>query len=324
MQRVNYLDYIRGLACVLVVLIHSPLPANGEANIWISVYNYASAPCIGLFFMVSGALLFPVHGSIKIFLQKRLSKIVFPLIFWSLFYSIIKLIWGEVTFSELLNSLFKILYTSSASGVLWFLDTLAGLYLFVPIISKWLEQATKSELHYFLGLWGITLLLPYLNITTALLNSFYGYMGYMVLGYYLSKYPIKLNYVLMGCITLLISGILPILFYLDILSGVENNELYGYLTINVVWLCTLYYTLLQRWNFTDNKIVTELSTMSFGIYLIHIFVMRRFVWQWVNSWNINLSAMIQIPLIALITICISYTIVKIISRLKFSKYIIGI
>lgn len=321
MQRVVYLDYIRVLACILILFIHSP---NKQINIWVSIYNYITVPGIGLFFMVSGALLFPVHEPLDIFLRKRLSKIVFPLIFWSLFYITIKLIWGEMKLTELPGSLLEILYTSSASGILWFLYTLIGLYFFIPIISKWLEYAKQQELLYFLGLWGITLTLSYLQIKTSLFSCFYGYMGYMILGYYLSKHPLKLNYILMGIITLVVSGILPMLFYFNILSGVENNMLYNYLTINVAWLCILYYTLLQRWNFKNHKIVNQLSIMSFGIYLIHIFIIRRVVWLWLENCNNNLPTSIQVPLTALITLIISFTIIKLISLLRFSKYIIGV
>lgn len=323
-QRVAYLDYVRALACILVVIIHAPVSdGSAESSIWLSLYNYAAAPCIGLFFMTSGALLFPVKDTLFVFLKKRANRIIFPLIFWSVFYLVIKLIAGEITPDKVPLIIFRALYSSSIEGVLWFLYALIGLYLFIPIISKWIETATKKELQYFLLLWSITLLLPYLKIESSILLNFGGYLGYLVLGYYLRKFPLKIGYLSMILITVLISGIFPTLIYTKILPPlVENRELYGYLTLNVAWLCVLYYTIIQRFNCIENKFVRDFSIMSFGIYLIHIFVMRYFVWEWIVG-SYRLPIAIEIPVTALITLIISYTIIKFISITKISKYIIG-
>lgn len=57
MRRDSSLDVIRILACVMVVLIHSPLPeSNADNSLLLVLVSYLAAPCIGLFFMVSGAL----------------------------------------------------------------------------------------------------------------------------------------------------------------------------------------------------------------------------------------------------------------------------
>lgn len=53
------LDIIRVLACVMVVFMHAPLPSAQVNGMFLSSLSYFTAPCIGLFFMVSGALLLP-------------------------------------------------------------------------------------------------------------------------------------------------------------------------------------------------------------------------------------------------------------------------
>ena len=58
-ERKTYLDVIRLLACVLVVLMHSPM--DGTPGAIQNVVYVVTAPCIGLFFMVSGALLLPIE-----------------------------------------------------------------------------------------------------------------------------------------------------------------------------------------------------------------------------------------------------------------------
>lgn len=46
---------------------------------------------------------------------------------------------------------------------LWYIYMLIGLYLYLPILSAWLQQASEKSLRLFLLLWGVTLLVPYLT-----------------------------------------------------------------------------------------------------------------------------------------------------------------
>lgn len=44
---------------------------------------------------------------------------------------------------------------------MWYLYMLIGLYLYMPFFSLWVERATRKQKKLFLGLWSITLFLPY-------------------------------------------------------------------------------------------------------------------------------------------------------------------
>lgn len=74
-KRLDYLDTVRVLACVMVVLMHSPMPADNAPGLFLSTISYLSAPCIGLFFMVSGALLLPVKVDMFTFLRHRFTSV---------------------------------------------------------------------------------------------------------------------------------------------------------------------------------------------------------------------------------------------------------
>lgn len=77
-------------------------------------------------------------------------------------------------------------------GHLWYIYMLIGLYLVTPIISPWLQQASKRELEGYLGLWIITTFLPYIHLVypevlgeafwndTPLLYYFTGFIGYFI------------------------------------------------------------------------------------------------------------------------------------------------
>ena len=95
-------------------------------------------------------------------------------------------------------------------------------------------------------------------------------------------------------------------------------------------MVALWFTLIQYNNIGEvlsgtgevlKQIIRELADMSFGIYLVHIFVMRRNVWNLIPT---NTFPMwFEIIIIVLSTLIISYIIVKLISKLSFKKYIIG-
>lgn len=57
-NRDNSLDILRIVACMMVIMMHSPVPlAEGKSPL-LGAISYLMAPCNGLFFMASGALLF--------------------------------------------------------------------------------------------------------------------------------------------------------------------------------------------------------------------------------------------------------------------------
>ena len=159
----NYqLDLIRVIACLMVVIMHSPLPTDKSNTIFLNILNYSTAPCIGLFFMVSGALLLPVKEGTMSFLKRRLSKIVSPTLFWSLIY--IGYNHYQGTNHTWWKDILSLPFSAQGHGVMWFMYTLTGLYLITPILSKWLDTCSKRELEFYLMLWAITLCYPLLRL----------------------------------------------------------------------------------------------------------------------------------------------------------------
>lgn len=148
-ERIVYLDIIRVLACCMVVLMHSPHPDAGISGLILSPLSFLTAAGIGLFFMVSGSLLLPVKIGTGDFLKKRIGKIIGPLLFWTLFYIVIRLLTGNMQTADLLISLLSIPFSTQGHGVLWFMYILIGLYLLAPILSPFLEKAGERELRFY-------------------------------------------------------------------------------------------------------------------------------------------------------------------------------
>jgi len=325
------LDIIRILACMMIVLMHAPMPTGSENGVFLSTVSYLTAPGIGLFFMLSGALLLPMRTDIKTFLQRRFSRIAIPLLLWtSICLCLHCWVHGEpVT----LRMVFSIPFSAQGNPVFWFLYTLLGLYLIAPILSRWLQNASFREIEFYLILWAVSLcyplLRPVLDINTSetgLLYYLSGYVGYFVLGYYLKAFPERVRFKWMIPLALL-SYAAPVICKLSKLS-VDFYSVFWYLSIFVVIQCVFLWKLVL-FVFPGQKasssapMVAHLSQLTFGIYLMHFFLIRDILWEWRFIQNIP-SYPLQSVTMAGIAFIGSAFVSGMISLLPGSEYLIGV
>ena len=111
MVRNHRLDLIRVIALVMIVLMHSPMPECAHGFVLAGI-SYLTTPGIGLFFMISGALLLGNNLSAKEFLKRRFTKILFPTLFWTVFYLIIKCYSEPMALKSLFRSIFSIPFSA--------------------------------------------------------------------------------------------------------------------------------------------------------------------------------------------------------------------
>ena len=326
-ERIVYLDVLRSLACLMIIIMHSPMPDIGDNSYILSSISMLTAPGIGLFFMVSGALLLPIRMSHKDFLKKRLYKILFPTLFWTIFYLLVKIHNGQLSWDALPLKVLSIPFSTQGNSILWFMYTLTGLYLLAPIITPWLEKASKHELEFVLGVWGITLFFPMLNdilnineSRTGMLYYFTGYAGYFLLGYYLKKYANHLSIVIMSLLFLIPIAIATFLksFHIDI----DFYKWFWYLCIFTAMMAAGWFLVAKKYtNYLYFPLLEKFSNCCFGIYLVHIFIMRHILWRmdFIQSYG----CIAQIVMTVVLTTMISYAIVWLISKLPFAEFIIG-
>lgn len=320
----NY-DIMRVLACIMIICMHAPMPNLNANGIILSTISYFTAPGLCLFFVISGSLLLPIKTDTTTFLKKRLGKVIMPTLVFTFLYIILNCINGEQ--QNILRTICSIPFSAQGHGVLWFMYTLIGLYLVAPIISKWLDSASKREVELYLLLWVITLCFPILKLfvginegNTGVLYYFSGYIGYFILGYYLKKYPksISLKKLMIPDIIAIIAPIALKVMHIEI----DFYSMFWYLSIFVALLCTTIYVLISKIKIKKGGIVELISNLSFGIYLIHIAVMRFFIWELDFIININ-NYILQWIMVVGLTFIISCSIAYVISLLPFGDYIIG-
>ena len=336
-EKLIWLDNVRVISTIAVIILHVSAPILYEfgeiseeswniGNFYDGIVRF----CVPVFFMLSGALLLSKDYELNYFLKKRFWRIIPPLIFWSLIYIFYdNVLVGEKSFT--LINFIKMLIRNVFYGSkfhLWFVYTLLGLYLFIPILRKWIKNSNNNEILYFLIIWFVTIIysLPYLKIylPNIPLTNFSGYIGYLVLGYYLSNLTIRKKYL---PIIFIIIGIVITVYGTHYLTH-KNNEFsgyfYGYLTPNVL-LSSIGVFLILKNSTIKNKAIKNLilflSNQSFGIYLVHILVLTL-----LNKIGINwqfLNPIISIPITSIICLIISSLIIYLIRKVKYGNYISG-
>ena len=331
--RIYYLDFIRCLACLMVVAMHAPVPGGGLSGLVVVPISLATAPCIGLFYMVSGALLLPTKESGLCFVRKRLGKVAAPVLIWTAVAIIISGITkGWPSASELVCKVLSVPFHCEGHVVLWFMYPLVGIYLAAPVLSPFLERASKGELQFYLALWGITMCYPFLKMvlhidesTNGVLYYFTGYLGYFVLGYYLRKYPIEK--VLPAVLWLLVPFVaLGLSKHFGWPMSMGSH--FWYLSIFTALSCVSWFTIAQKadsWLATRSdafkNTMTCFSCCSFGIYLMHIFIMRNFLWDECEIAALGGVGSLLVSFFG--TLALSWGLTWIICHLPGGEYVVG-
>lgn len=221
-RRIVFLDYLRVVACFMVMAIHACEPyyltMDGDAlvtkihsrcdAVCITVVECLCRVCVPLFVMSSSYLLFPVAKPTGEFFRRRLARVAVPFAIWSAMY-----VWhfGGEWWRMAFNF-------PDAGGHLWFVPMLLGLYLLMPLVSPWAEKVGKKELRGWILLWLITTTFPFVRKLWGMLygdplfgavpylwgecpwNMFgmfhyvSGFFGYVLLGFYFRRFMPELSW----------------------------------------------------------------------------------------------------------------------------------
>lgn len=353
-ERIHYLDLLRILATLAVIVIHvSSQNAFKSAeigsltwqgfNFWDSISRYS----VPIFVMISGALfLNPSYNfEIKKLFTKNIFRICCAFIFWDLFYAAYTYLFE----THELGIIVKILIRGYSH--LWFLPMIIGLYLLVPLLRK--ITGDKELTKYFLVLSVIfTFVLPMLfaviqlgmkygqysvGIKTVLrsLHVFYkqfnffftlGFVPYFVAGDYFNRYELKkkTRYALYILAIISFIGTFWLTGHWSELAHHRIMFLYTYTYLNIA-LETLaifvFFKQLEKripWQkYCDfDRIVIRISSLTFGIYLIH-FLFVRIIDRFFDVYQIFSNSFLLVPCLAVIIFVVSALVILIIQKIPW-------
>lgn len=206
-NRIVWLDVIRCVAMIMVIGVHcidpfyiSPtMRAIPEYTHWAAIYGSLLRPSVPLFVMMTGLLLLPVKKQpLGKFYKKRIYRVLFPFLIWSVLYSMYPWVTGVLGLPKeiigdffcytqgqesqsLIDSLKDVAMIpfnfSHKENHMWYIYLLIGLYLYMPFFSAWIENADRKTKRAFLLIWIISLFIPYLKEYVA--NCLFERSGYV-------------------------------------------------------------------------------------------------------------------------------------------------
>lgn len=342
-------DLIRTIGIVLVIFLHAStesylasvdLMSSQGVEIWwaSNIYDSISRTCIPLFVMLAGALLLQpskVDEPIGTFFRKRWARLGLPFIFWVAIY----FVWDVFVNGQALTAPFVV------QGVLtgpyyqfWFLYLLFGLYLVTPALRVLIKHASRRLLKYTLIVWFVgTTTIPLLGLAGYSLNGnffiFTGWIGYFVLGIYLTQTNVKKSLLYIG----LVAGLLFTIFgtYLTIATLGERYGQFFYdgFSINMIVLSASLFLLLsaisnQKLQLTYprvNRFLGTISANTLPIYLLHVIVLESLEKGYLGfTLKItDFNAFLAIPVLTVVTLLICLAIILPLKRIPYLKRLIG-
>ena len=307
---------------------------------WVGVYNSVCRPSVPLFVMMSGYLILPVKTNIPTFLKRRFTRVLFPFFFWCIAYSFYHLARGEISVADAFLNIPKIFVNYGTTvGHLWYIYMQIGIYLFAPIMTPWIKQASMEQFYYYFLFWGISLLIGFIHVfvkyiwgecywnNTPMFQEFTGFFGYAVLGVFIKLHLKDHNLYIVGAIFVVVGYVVTVVlfeaFSIKFVTCAELDVSWSFNSINVAMYTFGIFILLRKVQCTNaivTKIINDIALKSYGIYCVHMMFLQMFVYLYDSATK---TPLIFIPVVALSTFVASYIAIKIISYIPYSEYIIG-
>ena len=327
--------------------------ANATDALWVTLIDSALRCAVPLFVLTSSYLLFPLRVPTGEFFRRRAVRVIVPLAVWALLYAVVPM-WGSGGEIDAAGNLRQLLLNfPNPAGHLWFGYMIIGVYIAMPLFSPWVERVSRRGEEIFLAAWAFTTLAPFLRQAAIAIfgraelwgeanwNEFgalyyiSGFIGYVVLGHYIRTYvdwswrktlAVSVPMFLVGyAITAAwfwahIPKTFPVNESIDLAVLMEQS--WRFCATGVAMTAIALFLVFKKIATAGHcyPLVNHLSKVSYGIYLMHIFILVA-VHAVITSWGTPTP--IAIFGIAIATFAISALLSSIISRLPGGKYIVG-
>lgn len=333
-NRLYWIDVIRSFACVCVVLSHSILKGGTVGVGVVTPVDYAVRGGASiLFFMISGALVLYKPKPFVPFIKQRFFRVALPMLLWTVVVLLIDSFMETRQWSQLPMSL-VLMFFKPQFGTYWFIYVIFGIYMLVPMIATWLEKCERRDLEILLIAGGIVAVIPYLSLidrgfsqaVTSANGAMYYFGGYLwiaVMGYYLRKY---VNLDRFRCWYLVVVAAVIALPFLLLWAGAPLKMVAKHSSLNLILLCCCYFVALKHVKLSDRVklFAYDFAQHSFGIYLVHELLIKYIIMPIYKANFVDVHYGITIPVIAIVTLVVSYIIVHLLSKLPGSKYFVGL
>lgn len=309
MKRENNLDFLRVIACVMVISIHVSAfyvtkyveTPNFKFTVG-NFYDSFTRLAVPIFVLLSGrfALSDERNINVKYYYKKFFNRIIVPTVIWSFLYFLYSYVLEfiyYILYGELKHSIFspiKSWIIGAPYYHLWYLYMSIGLYLSVPYLLKLKKKIGEKKffktgiIFFILGLF-IFLFEEFLNYINFYEKDnmfrylkyfwyfnqfkFINFLGYFILGYSLKK--LKNRYINFKNMIFLTIFFLSLMFFtVEILARknfIENSTIFY--SNNFIFTMGGAVSIYLAFNNLKSEMIkidfSNLAFHSFNIYLIH-------------------------------------------------------
>lgn len=291
----TYLSYLRVIACVAIVWLHTfTMEAmfykdkiSMSQSIASNTMSYIMMWAVPCFVMVTGALLLNPQKeiSIKSIYCRYIFRIFLVLVIFVSIFTISDVIANKekLSFTALIKRIGYKLYTGTSWSHLWYLYLLIGLYILLPVFRALVKALDDKELKYIVLIYFIfNSVIPIINQISETQTGFYittssVFPLYLILGYLIHSDRIRL-----GMKTSILMLLIGELFIVGLsVYGIKNQNTtiismvgnYSFVPVVIasVGMFGLFKNIKSARN---NRILLFTDKLSFGIYLIHLAFLR--------------------------------------------------
>ena len=339
-KNIVYLSRIRAFACIAVVILHtfyafdSFAQKNSEHIIMLSVRNLMmwAVPC---FVMVTGALLLDKKRKtdLKKIFGNYIMRMVTALILFSLLFAVFdSLVMNKPMSQELVSGLKNIAFGTGWKHM-WYLYMMIALYLLLPVYKAIVKSSGKTEIIYLLAVYTVFMsLLPTVQTITGKTTAFYIcsytiYPFFLFLGYAMHSRLININPVVSYLLVILSAVIISVMTALSCKNGspeiTELLENYSF-PVFIAGSAGIYslFRLSEKKDFKIiDSILLKIDGCSFGIYLIHMAVLKFIIVKLQFNPFLH-GGTISVILITIGIFIISFALVYILKMIPYVKKVL--
>lgn len=333
------LSYLRIFATLAVLCAHSwsTLTNNPQLftlssfeQVFLEVGWNLTKWDIPVFFMITGALFLRTEKELSVtdVLNKYSRRMLLALLIFGVPFAMMEIYFDfrTISLSMIPKALLRVI-NGQSFGHLWYLYTLIGIYLFLPVMKLFVNQASECEYKF------VMLILFVFNFCFPLIDNLCGTtiafelpvstypLFWLMLGNYLTwynpKWALKPWVPIIGIMTMV-----PLVIAVVIMRGPFGAIMSYDSPVNVI-LAGSIFVLFLKIKKNRTKRLWTIDRLCFGVYLIHpVFI--HFTYKYLN-WTPIGCAMFPVLCIvyALVFIVLSFISSKIMSLISpLNKYIL--
>jgi len=332
-QHIYYFDYLRIIACVSVIFMHTAAgflrgTLCGQWHVTNIITNFAFT-AVPLFFMMSGYLLISSEKTldVTVLFKKRLPRLVVPLAFWT----VVAVLWNmfmarSFTVSGFVDRIVSS-FANPAAVHFWYMYTLIAVYLISPVVAGGIRALDKKGRILVFALcaavsvkYMIQCILPtpldkYVEFDVVNKMSFFsGYFCLFVMGYFLGDLKKKIPaYILVPVALVTWGGVNYATYHYTVKAG-EYSQLFNAQSMGYEVVLAACLFLIFKQFFNREWIVTKripIVPLSLPIYLMHNILLSM-----MYSVGISTNSLMKVIGVTLLNLVISFLAMKTAATIK--------